>query len=76
VFCTETGNNAKQDDHDNPAYSFIVMNEFIPKEGDNERDDCDDDDPDNQRALVIGKSSNNLSTYNRIDHGPVISHDS
>lgn len=68
VFCTEACNDAKQNDHNDPADSFIVMDEFIAKERDNERNEGDEDDADNEGNLIVGKSRNNLSAHYRVDH--------
>jgi len=49
----QTGDNAKHDDHQNPAISFILMNDLVTKERDEKRYDGDKNDTDCEGTFTL-----------------------
>ena len=62
VFSAETSHNTEENERDDPAESLVVVNELVPEQGNEKRNDGDDNNTDNEGAASVGKSSNNLSS--------------
>lgn len=67
---TEASNDAEHDNHQNPTIPFVLVNDFVTKQSDEEGNDSDKNDADRQRAFAVRYRQNNLTTNDRVDHTP------
>ena len=70
MFRAESRNDTEHDNHDHPTEPFKVVDELVSEQSNDERENRNEDNADDERALPIRELLNDLSADDRVDHGP------